>query len=743
MTREEGLYGGAKYKKIHSFPLPPSIIIKTRKSLHTYWLVKDGQVGLFRDIQKGLVRYFDGDPMCVNESRVMRLPGFNHCKGEPVEVQCVLFHPERRYTQEEILRAVPHEEKPLDKKTGTEQGLELVVNGCEFIRHCKDDSKDLPEAQWYAMITNLAPFEGGTELIHQYSSGYEKYSEAETQKKINHYLESGTRPMTCQAIAERGWTCPRLKECGCKAPAAMCYKPLDTKALCDIVAGLPITGSLDDDIDTAMGFVKKYLYNQESPKASVIIGGKLKEKFHFKTDTVKELITLYKKASKEYGQSLDSGAREERLSLPPWYEPGPRCLRFLPGLLANHLAENANAFSQAKTFYFYDGGVYHEVDDDHVDNFVRSHMIAKEAKTAQITDTVRQWRMVIRKNDNEVNANPYIINLQNGLYNVLEDKLTEHTPKYLSTIQLPVSYTPGAQCPRFIQYLHEVLPEEQIPLIQEMMGYFLIPVTRAQKSFLMVGAGGAGKSQLLLVLNELLLGKENVSNVSWQAFNERFKPAELYGKLANIFADLPTKNIEDNGIFKALVGEDYITAEKKNKDPFSFQNKARLLFSCNSIPKNYGDKSEGFYRRLIIIRFDHAVPEDKKDPEIQDKFRKEANGIFLFALEGLRRLMRNNYRFSETAANKEELQRYREESDSVLAFVRDCCEVGGGEDTMVASTELYNSYKAYCEECGLKAYAQRNFIMSVLLQNPETSKARDGVSRVRVIKGIKLNLESA
>ena len=90
---------------------------------------------------------------------------------------------------------------------------------------------------------------------------------------------------------------------------------------------------------------------------------------------------------------------------------------------------------------------------------------------------------------------------------------------------------------------------------------------------------------------------------------------ELFGKLANIFADLPTKNIDDNGIFKALVGEDYLTVEKKNKNPFSFQSTARLLFSCNSIPKNYGDKSEGFYRRLIIVRFNYTVPPEKRDPE--------------------------------------------------------------------------------------------------------------------------------
>ena len=78
------------------------MVIRTRKSLHTYWFIKDAKVAQFRPIQKALVSHFGGDPACVNESRVMRLPGFYHCKKEPVLVECVLFHPERRYTQEQI-----------------------------------------------------------------------------------------------------------------------------------------------------------------------------------------------------------------------------------------------------------------------------------------------------------------------------------------------------------------------------------------------------------------------------------------------------------------------------------------------------------------------------------------------------------------------------------------------------------------------------------------------------------------
>ena len=657
-------------------------------------------------------------------------------------VECILFHPERRYTQRQISELMPPvEEAPIEKKKGEEKGLDIVLHECDFIKHCRDDAATLSEHDWYAMITNLAPFEGGTDMIHKLSSGYPGYSDTETQKKINHFLESGTRPITCRVIAEKGYKCPRLASggCTCKAPAALCYLPMSVDGLRSVIDDLPISGDDMKDLRTVTDFVHKYLFNQDASIAEGVINYELKERFKLKTNILRSLSGEYRMASKKYQAGLKARMHKVEETLPLWYEPTEGGgLRFLPGVLADHLSEEQLVFYAAEQHYRYEGGVYKGMSEMQAQKIARDKMIAHECKMSQITDAEKQWRLNIQRSIHELNSNPYIINLKNGLYNVLEDTLIPHTPDYYSTVQLNVSYNPEAECPRFQQYLEEVLDKEQIPLIQEMMGYFLVPVTRGQKCFVIVGEGGAGKSQLLLVLNDILLGKENVSNVSWQALNERFKTAELFGKLANIFADLPTKNIDDNGIFKALVGEDYLTVEKKNKNPFSFQSTARLLFSCNNIPKNYGDRSEGFYRRLIIIRFDHAVPEEKKDPDLQDKLRLEADGIFLFALEGLKRLMANHYRFSETESNKAELQQYREDSDSVLSFVKDCCMIGD-ENYACGSTELFNAYKNYCDESGMKPYAQRKFIQQVLCSCPGAEKGVDKTGRRRIIRCVKID----
>jgi putative DNA primase/helicase len=114
----------------------------------------------------------------------------------------------------------------------------------------------------------------------------------------------------------------------------------------------------------------------------------------------------------------------------------------------------------------------------------------------------------------------------------------------------------------------------------------------------------------------------------------------------------------------------------------------------------------------------------------------EADGIFLFALEGLRRLMNNHYIFSETQVNADELQQYREESDSVLSFVKDYCELGEGYT--IGSTEMFNAYKNYCEECGMKPYSQKNFVQMVTAAFPSVTRDIDRTAKRRVLTGIRL-----
>ena len=171
--------------KIQEFPIEPSLIVKTCKSLHCYWLIKEGKIDKFRHVQKQLVAHFNADPKCINESRVFRIPGFYHCKEAPVMVEIIKYNPELRYTQDELSAILPEipEDNPYTLTTadsssdrGKQMGLKVVGLKCQFIKHCNKNAKTLSEPDWYAMITNLAVFKGGDAAIHKLSKPYPKYS---------------------------------------------------------------------------------------------------------------------------------------------------------------------------------------------------------------------------------------------------------------------------------------------------------------------------------------------------------------------------------------------------------------------------------------------------------------------------------------------------------------------------------------------------------------------------------------
>ncbi len=729
-------------RQIEAFPLEPSFIVKTRKSLHTYWLMRDAKVEKFRQIQKGLAEKFGGDRACVNESRVLRLPGFYHCKEEPVMVECIHFRPELRYTQEELAAYLPKMENDTATPVaanlkGTRQGLSLVMKRCVFIQHCRDNGATLSEHDWYAMITNLAVFEGGKRVIHELSALYPKYQAAETQEKIQHFLNSGTKPITCRAIAEKGFACPRMADgtCTCKAPAALCYLPMALNELRETLSGAEVCASPVEAVRAAKQFVKESLYNIEPLDAGAFIEYELKDHFRLRTADARAVVSYQKELYKAYAANRETRQAAQGAELPDWYEVTERGgLRFLSGLLADHLSGHVDAFYATSSFFFYEDGVYREGEDMAAAARVRERMIPRTVSMQAINDTVGQWKMLIRKPVSEINSNPFILNLRNGLFNVLDDSFRPHTPEYLSTVQIKASYVPDAVCPQFIKYLESMLGAEEVALVQEIFGYLLLPVNKAQKSFVFVGAPNAGKSTLLNVVQEILLGSENVSNIPWQNLADRFNKAELFGKLANIFADLPSKSIDDNGMFKALTGEDFITAERKNKDPFSFRPYARFLFSCNEIPRNYGDKSEGFYRRLIIIRFEKSVPKGRRDPNLTEKLAAERDGILMWALSGLKRLIASGYEFNETEKTVAELERYRIESNSVLSFAKMycICEEKGAE----VRDDLFLRYKEYCGNAGMKPVSQTNFNREMEAGFPDITRGRDKISKRRIWRGI-------
>lgn len=813
-------------ENISKFPLEPSIIVQTKKSLHVYFLIKNGKVEKFRDIQKKLAKHFNGDGSCINESRVMRVPGFYHCKEEPVRVKCIKFNPNLFYTQEDLERELSYSESELivnddnyirlesyisnyhsdlqestllnkenisenyrksisekksegrnnkskeqvlyeseenlhsmsednisknnqlnientvDEEVKSENGLEVVCFKCDFIKHCKKNSKTLSEPLWHGMITNLALFKGGTYRIHELSKGYKTYSEKETEDKINNFLKSGAGPMTCETLRDRGYICPRYgKTCYGKSPASLAFKPLNVKDIRECIKTLKVSEvSNATNVDTALRFIENYMYN-----IGVALGKSLIEEDlanNLKIKNSKDLISFYREVVRNFKKERGNKAKSKNKSKPknsgnlPWYEEQEKGLKFLPFVLAKHLSETRDVYYGGESFLIYENGVYNISGEKEAGRIIMDYMLPNYCIMASIRDCREQWDILVSKDFDDFNRNPYWVNVRNGLLDIRDMSFKEHTPSYLSTVQLNVEYNPQVDCPQFKKFLNEVLDCKLIPLVQEIVGYLLTTNTASQKAFVFWRPARTGKSTLLWVVEYLLLGKKNVSNIPWQEIGDKFKTAELLGKLANVFSDLPSKSIDDTGIFKVVTGEDYLMAEKKNKNPFKFKPFARLVFSCNELPRNYVDRTEGFYRRLIIVPFNRQIEKSKIDKALKYKFQREKEGILNWALEGLKRLYENNFEFSENELTDGVKKEYKRENNNVISFVEECCEL----DSLFSCSriELYEAYKEFCVEAGLKALSQIKFNKE-LEGNFNITRSRSG--KLRSWNGVRIKLE--
>ena len=342
----------------------------------------------------------------------------------------------------------------------------------------------------------------------------------------------------------------------------------------------------------------------------------------------------------------------------------------------------------------------------------------------------------------DFNSDKFTINLKNGLLNTLTRELRPHTPDYLSTIRIPVTYYDNAECPAIRQFLTDVHHQEDIATIVEIAGNCLTTDNSMQKAALMVGDGDNGKSTELSLF-KALIGPDNCSNVAWHALEQnRFAMSALEGKLTNIFADLPSRSLNMTSSFKMLTGGDTIGTEKKFRDYYSFVNHAKLIFSVNKTPKVTDEDSYAFWRRWIIIDFPNQIALDKKDLHIIDKLTTpgELSGFLNMALDGIDRL-RANGQFSYSKSVEDTIEYYLRASDPVYAFLQDCTEQSPADH--ITKDDLYDAFVRYCTEGKLPIIKPNSFGRSLKNQIDNKIKAArpdiDG-ERVNVWQGIKFSV---
>lgn len=307
---------------------------------------------------------------------------------------------------------------------------------------------------------------------------------------------------------------------------------------------------------------------------------------------------------------------------------------------------------------------------------IRHYKDVANALVVELRAQERVWKVNSRNLDTQTITQFQYIPLAGGkLLDWKTGQVHPWDPETNLTYVLPVEYNPTAKSESWDARMKEWLPDEGARLImQEFIGYALIPYMGFEKALVIQGEGANGKS-LFLETIQGLLGYDVVDSINMRTLFSRFGSSSLVGKVLNIVNEAGSEYLRGGAAddFKNLVSGGRIIADVKNQSPITFNNTAKFIFASNHDIKT-GDKSEGWLRRMLIVPFEQDFTQSVTPKfEIMEQLRAEYSGIFNWALEGLRRLVANQAFSDSTTANAKKMA-YTRENDITADFFMNCLE---------------------------------------------------------------------
>ena len=296
---------------------------------------------------------------------------------------------------------------------------------------------------------------------------------------------------------------------------------------------------------------------------------------------------------------------------------------------------------------------------------------------------------------------------------LLNGTFTEGRPAIVRS-RLPVVYNPDAPAPViWLNFLNGLLHAEDIPTLQEFIGYCLIPSNKGQRMMVIKGNGGEGKSRIGVVMQKML--GDNLKNGSIAKVERSpFARADLEHQLVMVDDDMKMEALKSTHYLKSLItAEMPMDLERKGEQSYQGEMYVRFLAFSNGDLESLYDHSDGFYRRQLILSVKKKPLDREDDPFLADKLCAEIEGIFLWCLDGLRRLIGNNYHFTESDRTKDNRVEAKREADNVLLFMRSEGYIQLKSDSTITSADLYAIYTMWCSDNTYKPLAVRTVSMTL------------------------------
>lgn len=428
--------------------------------------------------------------------------------------------------------------------------------------------------------------------------------------------------------------------------------------------------------------------------------------YHSLDETPKSISTHFEKLLKEYGEPFYLGESGAVSSINQ---------SFWAGLNA---AENIQLFEpDEKSFYRYDdeSGLYLVVSEDVLKQEISKRILEVSRKNQlpslekkRTISTLNNITAHLKGVSEKKRAFNYhkkdFIHFQNGVLKIQDDKtidLVSFSPEFYSRNQSPIAFQAEAKCDRFInELLLPPLSQEDAILIQKYAGLCLLGDNLIQRFLILGGETGQGKSQISIVLQELI-GLQNVTELRTQFLSERFELYRYLKKTLLVGVDVPSKFLMQKGayVLKGLTGGDLFDAEKKgNSESFQMKGNYCIVITANSkLHEHLEGDVNAWRRRLLLVEYNQVV-QKKKIPNFGKLLiKEEGSGILNWALAGLQMLWEDIHNTGDivlSSLQKERIDALLAESDSLRHFLNDNLTLAPSNDITVG--EIEEAYANYC-----------------------------------------------
>lgn len=345
----------------------------------------------------------------------------------------------------------------------------------------------------------------------------------------------------------------------------------------------------------------------------------------------------------------------------------------------------------------------------------------------------------------EFDADVNLLNCKNGTLDLKTMQFRSHNPDDKITKIADVVYNPNAKCPRFEQFLTEVMSgdADKSAFLQKALGYALSGDSRFECLFFLYGATTRnGKSTLmesvLRVFGDygLTVAPETIAAKQRNSSGPSEDLARLAGiRLANISE--PSRGMRLNAAqVKSMTGNDSINARFLHCNSFDFRPQFKLYINTNYLP-SVDDMSLFSSNRVRVIPFDRHFEPQEQDPNLKHLFAEEdaKSAILNWLIAGWRLLQKEGLNSPEAVV--EATKEYSHDSNKIALFAEDNLVPDANRE--VRTSEIYAHYKVWCEVNGCLPENSTNFKKSLqAIGTVVRKRPRDGSEKTTLLLGYRL-----